>query len=444
MERWTHRRGLLALAASLAVHLWVLVAALSAERTLPPTVRAPTGEPFARLTWIDATPFGQSMSSPSAMGVPERFDASTRGTWRGTLDGVKGSLKASRTSRPSTPLGNNGAVHDGPATPPASDAPRVFDLTPSTVPGAEEPAAALLGRTLYPGDLPSEAELRAEEHARVSALVENWGHRDAAHARVQGGGIVDPAYGELGAALRGATDEVPRFIDTNSVKEVAGALFQSWGVGAERYGKTGAPYDEPGGRLENVERPAAAAAEALRGSPDAQAMVSFLAAGARLQEFADGRTGLELYTLVELNQEPGGALESVRLLRPSGLASFDRWVTGRAREVGLAFALDAGARTRALRSVWRFDGVILYRRKLERGQLDGRAALGVATMAALSMLSGLANTTPKDPINPRDRRDLGPLMPGFAGRFDELTGELDVIDLSNPTYDCRVTLLEAD
>lgn len=39
---------------------------------------------------------------------------------------------------------------------------------------------------------------------------------------------------------------------------------------------------------------------------------------------------------------------------------------------------------------------------------------------------------------------VGPRMPAFTGRFDELTGELDVVDLTNPRYECRVRLLEVD
>ena len=91
--------------------------------------------------------------------------------------------------------------------------------------------------------------------------------------------------------------------------------------------------------------------------------------------------------------------------------------------------------------MWRFDGIVLFRRKLEPGKFDGRAALGVITMAALSALSALGHQTPP---SSGEARPLGPRMPGMAGRFDEITGDVDVIDLSNPTYDCRVTLLEAD
>ena len=162
-----------------------------------------------------------------------------------------------------------------------------------------------------------------------------------------------------------------------------------------------------------------------------------------MQEFADGRAGLELYALLELRQRPSGALESVTLLRPSGLRPFDAWVAERAHHVGLSFSLDAGAREKPLRSVWRFDGVVIYRRKLKLSKLDARAALGMISMAALSALSGLGHQTPS--LNPGEPpRLLGSRMPGAVGRFDETTGELDMVDLTNPTYQCRVTLREAD
>ena len=45
------------------------------------------------------------------------------------------------------------------------------------------------------------------------------------------------------------------------------------------------PYAEPEGRLENVERPSEVAKGVANGNPDMQAMATFLAAGARLQEF---------------------------------------------------------------------------------------------------------------------------------------------------------------
>ncbi|MBL8956038.1 MAG: hypothetical protein JNK82_35010, partial [Myxococcaceae bacterium] len=95
---------------------------------------------------------------------------------------------------------------------------------------------------------------------------------------------------------------------------------------------------------------------------------------------------------------------------------------------------------------------LTYRRKLTLDALTPRAALGMLTMAGLSMLSSLNNsvTTPQQyrppeaQGSPAEGRPLGPRMPGFTGRFDELSGEVDMVDLTNPQYECRVRLLEAD
>lgn len=418
MDRRRTRRGLVALAVSLAAHLCVLLWAFQKDASGVAPAARPTP---VRLVWLDAE------AQPSPSPLPSRGTPPPARPRAKLQPGVGAAPIAAPTPPPSPP-----------------DAPRAVALIPAGEGLLFTPheGSSARGHTLHPGDLPADEERLADEQERVSTRVGNWLAGDLSAAGVRGG-LPDPSYGQLGADLRAATDLVPRFIDTNSPPAVVSALLGSWGAGAERYAKTGAPYAEPEGRLENVERPSALAESVARGSPDAQATAQFLAAGARLQEFADGRAGLELYALVEVRQQPSGALESVRLLRPSGLAPFDAWVTDRARQVGLAFSFDAGTRARPLRSVWRFDGVILYRRKLKLSELDGRAALGMITMAALSALSGLGHETPS--LTPGEPpRLLGPRMPGMTGRFDEMTGALDVVDLTNPTYDCRVTLLEAD
>lgn len=205
--------------------------------------------------------------------------------------------------------------------------------------------------------------------------------------------------------------------------------------------RTGAPYAEPEGRLATIELPSFLARAVARGDEDAQAMAQFLAAGARLQEFADGRAGLGLTALVEVRELPSGA--SAKLIWPSGLAPFDAWVLERSRAAAHSFSFDGGSRTRPLRSVWRFDGVMLFRRKLKWSEIDGgvRAAAGLITMAGLSALSSLNHETrnPDDPGRP-----LGPRMPAVTGRFDETTNAFDVVDLTNPTYRCSVRLIEAD
>jgi hypothetical protein len=281
-----------------------------------------------------------------------------------------------------------------------------------------------------------------QETERVASLVGGWLSNDVRAARLRGG-LVDVAYGQIGEALRAATRDVPRFADTNSPLAVGGALLEGWRSGAESYGSNGAPYAEPEGRVATTERPSALVESMAKGSPDGLAMAQLLSAGARLQEFADGRAGLQLYALVELRHLPSGALESVKLVRSSGLEPFDAWVVDRARHGSLSASADGGTRVRPLRSVWRFDGIVLYRRKLSA--LDGGiggAAVGMITMAALSALSTWNHETRPPPGEMP--RPLGPRMPALVGRFDETNGSLDLIDLTNPTYTCTVRLIEAD
>jgi hypothetical protein len=170
------------------------------------------------------------------------------------------------------------------------------------------------------------------------------------------------------------------------------------------------------------ERPSALVEAAARGSPDAIKLQQFLSAGARLQEFADGRSGVELVALVEVFASPQGALESLTLTQSSGVKAFDDYVLGSARGVTSTFSLDAGSRARPMRSVWRFGGVVTFRRKVSK--LADVPAWSLLGNAALSMLSG-------------------GLVPA-GGRFDETTGEVDVIDLTHPQYTCTVSLLEAE
>lgn len=421
MASSARRRGWLALGVSLGVHACVLVLA-ARTLTSAPAIEKKRPIELTEVRWLEAT---KTEVAPK-------------------VEPGAGPVVAPRRVR--APVASAPVPKREAPTAAAEDSPRALTLTPSpdAIPmpsgsglGDDTPR----GRTLHPEDMPSDAELLADEHERVLARVDGWTRRELSAARVRGG-LPDPAYGQLGVDLRAATDEVPKFINTDSPKEIVGALLESWGAGAERYGKTGAPYAEPEGRLESIEKPSELAKGAANGSPDAMAMASFLAAGARLQEFADGRAGLELYALVEIKQQPSGALDSVELIRPSGLRPFDTWVTDQARAVGIAFSRDAGTGTKALRSVWRFDGIIKYRRKLKLSELNGRAAIGMIAMSALSALSSINNNAP--PAPGASPRPLGPRMPGLTGRFDEMTGEMDMVDLTNPTYDCKVTLLEAD
>ncbi len=282
------------------------------------------------------------------------------------------------------------------------------------------------GVTLHnTGTEPDARAARAEEEARINELVDTAYRQEFGRIRVVNG-TFDPAYTALREGLKQATREVPSFINTNSPQAVGRALLDGWRAGAERYGKTGSAYERPeaGGRHLNAERPSAIAGQAPT-HPTAGNFLQFLSAGARLQEFADGAAGVELFALVEIRQRASGDLQSVTLVHPSGLAEFDAWVVERAQTVGGSLTVDAGL-TRALRSLWRFDGRLTYRRKLDQHVLtDPRATLGLLGTIALNALSGGR-------------------VPAAAGRFDEVTGVGDFVDLSNPQYQCDVTLLEAD
>lgn len=275
----------------------------------------------------------------------------------------------------------------------------------------------------------------ASEQAQVAYVVGAWARSATAEARVRSG-LVNPTYDQLGAAMRAAALNAPREVDTNSPSAVAEALFLSWAAGSETYGATGLAH-AASGLDERIERPSALADAVARGHPNALALAQLLSAGARLQEFADGNCGLKLTALVELQQRSSGAFEST-LKNSSGLVQFDTWVLERASQV--ARTLEAAPGT-APRSLWRFDATIRYRRKLDASVFDGglaRTAVGLLTTAALSTLSS-TNHEAKD-----EARPLGPRMPGLLGRFDEFSGILDVVDLSNPSYECTVRLVEAE
>jgi hypothetical protein len=321
MHRAERRRNVAALALSVAVH--ALVVAWLLTRPAPPV--APT-KPLARLVWLDADSMGASRGArgspttaganppavtgtpaprgaqdaagaPPAVGscgaksadlahnrhgaaaakdVPARAVASSASSADTRSGGAPAPARseelAARSPSVDTGVGGTTGSAAGDAAPGRSgDTPRTMTLVPGLdVLGTATEAPH--GRTLHPGDLPSDEELLAEESARVTDRVDRFTRSATAAARVRGG-LPDPLYGALGAALREATAEVPKFIDTNSVKEVVSALATSRQASAARYGATGAPYDEPEGRLESFERPAYFAEPAAKGSPDGMAAV---------------------------------------------------------------------------------------------------------------------------------------------------------------------------
>lgn len=286
------------------------------------------------------------------------------------------------------------------------------------------PMESSAGLTLHPGDVPVDAEAaRAEEEARVGSLVEGFAQQTLRRQRVANG-LVDPRYEEVRHQLAHATDTVPDLIGLDDPKAVARAVTEAWQTGAERYGKTGAPYDTPEGWNPAIEQPASLMERARAGSPEMQNFVQFLTAGARLQEFADGRAGKKLIALVALTQAPDGSVLELRLAQASGLAPFDAWVMRTADRTLASFRFDAGAQDAPSRSLWQFEGRVSFMKQTSQAP----SVRDVAATLPLVLLSALT----------------GGRVPVALGRFDEVTGDAQVLDLSSPHYECTVRLLEAD
>jgi hypothetical protein len=290
------------------------------------------------------------------------------------------------------------------APPPAEDVPRAGP-EPQLVPQAQ-PETGEAGE----GAVAEEAQVRVAEG--VAAGV--------AAARAEGG-LVPAAYSLVAAALREATTQGP------PVNGVAGAL-KAYGDGmtggAQRYGATGAPYAEPPGRWAGGEVPSMVDDAAARGDAAALAVKARLVSAARLQEIADGRAAAEMFVLIELRHSVSGAVHEVKVLQPSGWAVFDQWAYDKAKVARLNHDGGVGPE---LRSVWRIDAVPTFRRALkEPGKpVDGKALLGGLLTNALV---GLAN---------------GSAMVQMTGRVDPVTGQADMVDFTNPTYRCKVTLIRA-
>lgn len=406
MERF--RQGLFALALSALTH--VVVMKLVDERPAPKAV--PPDIDSAALVWVDSLPPESPVAetrNPALPPTPQR--ARTPAAPRATRAPTTGSPAAAPAPSPDIASTDK---------PPAN---RVTVLTPrDDVLGTEVVDAEPTGRTLHPQDEPSDAERLAEESERVHVRVDGWARQSIRRARVANG-IVDPHYTDLQRELAAATDDVPDLIGLDDPKAVATALRDAWQGGAERYGKTGAPYDTPPGWNPVIEQPESLMRQAQAGSPEMMNFVQFLSAGARLQEFADGRAGTALVTTVALTQAPDGTMLELRLAEASGVKPFDTWVMETARTRLGSVRFDAGTRDRGFSSLWQFTGRVSFMKKA-----TAPTARDLATQIPLMALSALT----------------GGRVPVALGRFDEVTGTVETLDLSSPHYECTVTLLEAD
>jgi hypothetical protein len=124
-----------------------------------------------------------------------------------------------------------------------------------------------------------------------------------------------------------------------------------------------------------------------------------------------------LVAILEFRQASDGKLLSTLLLRSSGDKVFDTHVLHTAPEsiakAGLPRPGAAGIHADGIRSVWAFEGRVVYRKKAREIHLE-KDWWYFAASAPLSLITG---------------------------NFDETTGDVYVVDLHDPKYTCAVRLL---
>ncbi|WP_235685434.1 hypothetical protein [Corallococcus silvisoli] len=266
------------------------------------------------------------------------------------------------------------------------------------------------GRTLRPGDPSLSAEtLAAEEHARVSERVRGMVDDRRARDRVDTGRI-HPYFSKLRATLEKQMDAPPLFDMPSLPKQ----LLYSFAEKARRFGATGSP----GGNmpLSAAPTPGEKLADRGRDNPKYNSLRTRAQAGEELQDFAHGVSTLKLVVTLELLQGQDGILREVKLISRSGNRAYDDYVLQSvppALEKIPAPPADAlGVHTEGIRSVWAVEGRVVYIRKLRDMQGTDSAYLAAAAAAGV-----------------------------LAGGFEETTGDVYVIDVRNPHFECRSRLL---
>lgn len=402
-QRWTW----LALALSVLLHAVLLLIAVT--RPTPP---APAKQETRPLVWIDVEPEKPDLPpnvappKPAPKPKPTPTPKLTRKPDEAPV--APSQRLTDETPRKEVSSAPTVAPHAGPPNRPPSNhlLPGINVLNPVMEPSH--------GHTITnDGTVPDPRAVRAEEEANVAIIVDGWAKDELATARVESG-LVDPYFVDLRRNIATQVAKSPDFTELGAAG-IGKQVVSSWQAGAERYAKTGNPFEAPVMRNAPTEMPSNLQREVDRGSVQARELATTLQAGARLRDFGDGKMGAELYAEVELRQNGAGAVEHLTLIRASGVAQFDRWVLDRASTaVSLLDPLDGGMGSQ-LRSVWAFRGRVAYNRAMRDVNLK-EDWWYLAVAGATSMMTG---------------------------KFDEVTGDVQYVDLRHPHYECTVRLLRA-
>ncbi|RKH69504.1 hypothetical protein D7W81_10870 [Corallococcus aberystwythensis] len=264
---------------------------------------------------------------------------------------------------------------------------------------------------MRPGDPSLSAESRlADEKALVSERVQGIVDERRARDRVDTG-RVHPYFGQLRAQLEKQMDEPPLFDMPSFPKQ----MLYAYADKARQFGATGSPGSMPGPR--QPPKPGELVAKRARDEPGYNRLRGLSQAGEELQDFAHGVSTMKLVVTLELLQGPDGVLREVKLISRSGNRAYDDYVLQSVPPALGKFPApppDAmGVHTDGIRSVWAVEGRVIYARKVS-DMKKGTDNVYLAALAAVGLL---------------------------AGNFDETTGEVYVIDVRNPHFECRSRLL---
>lgn len=270
------------------------------------------------------------------------------------------------------------------------------------------------GRTLHPGDPSLSPEvLKAEELARVTERVQSFAEDELATLRVENG-LVHPYFSQIRTSLAKQMENAPLFDVEGTGKRIAQEYLRQ----AQSYGATGSTSGRSKAKGPIGREPPSASQrlEAIsKGNPAHDSMRAFLQAGESLQQLA--QPAPDLVIVLELQQTPDGQLRSVQVVERSGNKAFDAYVL-EAVPPALAKLTPPPAEALArhpevIRTLWAVEGRVIYLRRIS--ELEGQDAWYIASAAGLGVL---------------------------AGTFEETTGDIYVIDLRNPKFDCRPRLLK--
>ncbi len=269
------------------------------------------------------------------------------------------------------------------------------------------------GRTVANDGPPDEATRRAQAEGRAReamARVDGWAKDDLATLRVRNG-ATDDYFRELGNELeRLAQVERPLTID---VKQGLQRVVEGYKLNLQQYGATGSPImpEGLGDQRNHLDVP-----DPNRGHQLAAATADQYA---RVQELARRFGAGELVVIVELVQDAAGRVTGLVIARSSGDPLFDAHIQRIAQGMNPLEGMPdhvAARNPHGVRTTWEFRGRYNFRKKLR--QMDVNDAGDAAYIAAMG---------------------LGSLFAG--GAFDEVTGDIYIVDVRDPKFEVRATLL---